>query len=201
MDEVFGEDVYSRHVRYINDLLSGQYIENALRQTEVNTIRPMVSIAKQGIITTNTQNTSGIDTTMGTISNYMYSTLLYNGAIFNSDRKSNEKYLTPSLFNQYGNNLSNVEKLADLLTIGTGEKRLNDDLGADVKIIHNPTDRFDRRTLNLTDITHLYNDARKYIAENNVGYNGFLKYGKTYVKFTRNKGDKRFLIDTKNVNK
>ncbi len=201
MDEVFGEDVYSRHVRYINDLLSGQYIENALRQTEVNTIRPMVSIAKQGIITTNTQNTSGIDTTMGTISNYMYSTLLYNGAIFNSDRKSNEKYLTPSLFNQYGNNLSNVEKLADLLTVGTGKKRLTDDLGADINIIHNPTDSFDIRTLNINDLTNLYDDASKYVASNYVGYNGFLRYGETYVNFTKNKGDKRFLIDTKNVNK
>ena len=176
LDEVLGEDIYSRHVRYINDFLSGQYIENALRQTEVGVIRNInVPIARQGIITTNPDNLKGLDTPLGTITNYMYSTLLYNGAIFNSDRKSETKYLTPSLINQYGNNLANVTELGDMLRVGTNDPRLREDLGNDVHIIHAVGDNFKDAVgdLNLKYLVNLTSEAKSYLSENNKGFSGY----------------------------
>lgn len=199
MDEILGEDIYSRHVRYINDLLSGQYIENALRQTEVAVIKPMVTIARQGIITTNKNNLKGIDTQLGIISNYMYSTLLYNGSLFNADRRSNEKYLTPSLYNQYGNNLSNMPELGDILNVGTNEYRLSDDLGADVKIFHNIEDKID--DINLKYLTNNIDEATKYVNENYNGYYGYFQFGKdSYIKVVE---DERYnpITDISNITK
>lgn len=147
IDDVLGKDVVMRHVDYINNLLSGTYIENALRQTEVGVIKDVnVAVAMQGIITTNPNNMSGKDTIMGQISNRTYAQSLYNGAIFNSDRMRAtlkdefgdnylKTYITPSLVNQYGNNLTNVFELSDILRLGAGQVRLNEDLGKDVHIL------------------------------------------------------------------
>ena len=146
IDDVFGKDDVMRHVDYINNLLSGQFIENALRQTEVGVIKDInVAVALQGIVTTNPNNMSGEDTVMGKISNRMYAQTLYNGAIFNSDRMKakihdgenyyQKAYLTPELVNQYGNNLANLYELSDIMKIGTNETHIREDLGADVHIL------------------------------------------------------------------
>lgn len=183
LDEVIGEDVFSRHVRYINDFLSGQYMENALRQTEVGVVRNInVPIARQGIITTNPNNLKGVDTPLGTITNYMYSTLLYNGAIFNSDRKSEEKYITPSLINQYGNNLANVAELGDILRVGTNDYRLREDLGANANIIHSFKDTV--TDLNLKWLTKNIDEAKKYLDESNKDFKGYELGKDSYVKYT-----------------
>ena len=193
LDDVLGEDIYSRHVRYINDFLSGQYMENALRQTEVGVVRNInVPIAKQGIITTNPNNLKGLDTPLGTITNYMYSTLLYNGAIFNSDRKSQDKYITRSLINQYGNNLSNVSKLGDMLRVGVGDYELRDDLGADVHIIHSFKDAVG--DLNINWMTKNIENAKKYLSEFNEGFSGYELGKEGYVTIEgRKSDDTRFL--------
>lgn len=146
IDEVFGKDDVMRHIDYVNNILSGQFIENALRQTEVGVIKDInVAVALQGIVTTNPNNMSGEDTTMGKISNRMYAQTLYNGAIFNSDRMKakihdgenyyQKAYLTPELVNQYGNNLANLYELSDIMKIGTNETHIREDLGADVHIL------------------------------------------------------------------
>ena len=146
LDEIFGKDIVMRHVDYINNLLSGQFIENALRQTETGVIKDInVAAALQGVITTNPNNMSGKDTMLGTIGNRMYAQTLYNGAIFNSNRIKAEirdgenyytkAYLTPYLVNQYGNNLANVMELSDIMKIGTNETQIREDLGKDVKIL------------------------------------------------------------------
>ena len=156
IDDVFGKDDVMRHVDYINNLLSGQFIENALRQTEVGVIRDInVAVALQGIVTTNPNNMSGEDTVMGKISNRMYAQTLYNGAIFNSDRMKakihdgenyyQKAYLTPELVNQYGNNLANLYELSDIMKIGTNETHIREDLGADVRIL----DGYDGNVANL----------------------------------------------------
>lgn len=186
LDEVLGEDIYSRHVRYINDFLSGQYMENALRQTEVGVVRDInVPVAKQGIITTNPNNLKGLDTPLGTITNFMYSTLLYNGAIFNSDRKSEDKYITRSLINQYGNNLSNITKLGDMLRVGVGDYELRDDLGADAHIIHSLKDAVG--DLNIHWKTKNVENAKKYLAEFNEGFNGYELGKDGYVNYIEGK--------------
>lgn len=151
IDDVFGKDDVMRHVDYINNLLSGQFMENALRQTEVGVIKDInVAVALQGIVTTNPNNMSGEDTTMGKISNRMYAQTLYNGAIFNSDRMKakihdgenyyQKAYLTPELVNQYGNNLANLYELSDIMKIGTNETHIREDLGADVHILDGYTE-------------------------------------------------------------
>lgn len=186
LDEVLGEDIYSRHVRYINDFLSGQYMENALRQTEVGVVRNInVPVAKQGIITTNPNNLKGLDTPLGTITNFMYSTLLYNGAIFNSDRKSEDKYITRSLINQYGNNLSNVTKLGDMLRVGVGDYELRDDLGVDAHIIHSFKDAVG--DLNIHWMTKNIENAKKYLAEHNIGFSGYELGKEGYVNYIEGK--------------
>ena len=156
IDEVFGKDEVMTHVDYVNNLLSGQFIENALRQTEVGVIKDInVAAAMQGIVTTNPNNMSGEDTTLGKIGNSMYARTLYNGAIFNSDRIRAEirdgenyytkAYLTPYLVNQYGNNLANVMELSDIMKIGPNETQIREDLGKDVKIL----DGYDGNTADL----------------------------------------------------
>ena len=151
IDDVFGKDDVMRHVDYVNNILSGQFIENALRQTEVGVIKDInVAVALQGIVTTNPNNMSGEDTVMGKISNRMYAQTLYNGAIFNSDRMKakihdgenyyQKAYLTPELVNQYGNNLANLYELSDIMKIGTNETHIREDLGADVHILDGYTE-------------------------------------------------------------
>lgn len=136
ISDVWGTDIYSRHINYLNHFLSNNYIENGLRKTEVGVIRnPNVGFALNGVITTNQNNFSGKDTKLGTLSNLIYARVLYNGAIFNTSRHSEKKYLTPHLINVYGNNLSNVYELSDILTLNDGEYRIHEDPGADVKIV------------------------------------------------------------------
>lgn len=185
LDEVLGEDIYSRHVRYVNDFLSGNYIENALRQSEVGVVRDInVAVAKQGVITTNLNNMSGKDTPLGTITNYMYSTSLYNAAIFNSDRHSERKYLTPTLINQYGNNLANVMELGDMLRVGVNDYNIKQDLSADAYIIHDLNSDL-KGSLNLMYITQQRERANKYVNEHYKGYKGYYEIGKDgYVNIT-----------------
>lgn len=145
LDEIFGQDVITRHINYVNDLLANGNIENALRQNEVGVVRDInVALAKQGIATTNNWNFSGLDTRMGMITNRMYGDSLYYGALVNSDRQITnitdetgthvKTPLTPSLINQYSNNLSNVFELSDMLSLKTGETRIREELGADVHL-------------------------------------------------------------------
>ena len=197
LDQVLGEDIYSRHVRYVNDFLSGQYIENALRQTEVGVVRDInVAVAKQGIITTNLNNMSGKDTPLGTITNYMYANSLYNGAIFNSDRHSENKYLTPTLINQYGNNLANVMELGDMLRVGVNDYELKEDLSADAYIIHDFNETL-KGSLNLKYIVDQTDRATKYVNENLKGYKGYYPIGKDgYVKIEHD-GYHNPYVDTK----
>lgn len=181
LDEILGEDIYSEHVKFINNLLSGEYIENALRQNELGVVRDFnVAVAKQGVITTNKNNLSGKDTQLGTITNYMYSTLLYNGAIFNSDRHSEKKYLTPSLINQYGNNLANVMELSDIMRIGRDKYHIDEDLGEGVRIIH--SDKDDVGNLNVKYLTDNQDAAKKYVQETFPQFKGFYFFdGTKYI--------------------
>ena len=146
IDEVFGKDEVMRHVDYVNNILSGRFIENALRQTEVGVIEDInVPVALQGIVTINPNNMSGEDTVLGKISNRMYAQTLYNGAMFNSTRMRaeirdgenyyNKAYITPYLVNKYGNNMATVMQLSDIMKLNANETHIREDLGADVHIL------------------------------------------------------------------
>ena len=88
----------------------------------------------------NTLIESATDTRLGMITSQLYSQTLYNGAIFNSTKergnvKSGHAYITPSLFNQYGNNLSNIFRLSDIARVDSITGRIREDFGNDIKII------------------------------------------------------------------
>ena len=147
-----GEDIYSRHVSYLNRLLANTYIENGLIENEVGVIRnPNVGFALNNVITTNQNNFSGKDTPLGVIGNSLYARMLYNGAIFNSSRHSEVKYLTPHLINVYGNNQSNVYRLSDLLNVGDDTYRMRENPGKDVKISEFSDSIYDLNTGYLLD--------------------------------------------------
>lgn len=172
IDEVLGADTYSKYVSYVNKVLSKNFIENALREYEVGVVRDInISVAQQGIITTNPNNMTGDDTKLGIITNYMYSMLLHNGAEFNSARASEQKYITPSLINQYGNNRSNEMKLGDMFRVGINKPRISEDLGKDVKIIELGED-VGLLDVNGRYISSLFRNAVNYLASNNKDYKG-----------------------------
>lgn len=106
----------------IENLLSISDIKYALQKEEIGINRYInVYGALSGAVTTNINNFSGTDTPLGLFANRYYAQSLYSGALFNSS-KSRDKYdtfgyITPSLYNQYSNNMSTVYKLGDMWTI------------------------------------------------------------------------------------
>ena len=74
-----------------------------------------VPIAMSGVITTNISNMSGMDTQLGTITNSMYSNILYNASLINDSRK--RQYITPELSSYVGNTWKTIGSLSDLFPI------------------------------------------------------------------------------------
>ena len=88
----------------------------------------------------NTLITDASDTRLGMITSQLYSQALYNGAVFNSTKergniKSGHAYITPWLFGEYGNNLSNIFRLSDIARVDSSTGRIRDDFGRDIRII------------------------------------------------------------------
>ena len=205
IDEVLGTDEVMRHVNYINNFLSGRYIENALRQTEVDVITPDVSAALQGLITNNPNNMNNTNTLLGRISNYMYANVLYNGAIFNSDRNNakiragenyyQKQYITPYLVNKYGNNLANVYELGTMFKIGTNETMIREDIGADVHVLEGKDITPDN--VNMLYITNQYSNAERLLAElrgknqSKIG-SVFYSFNSPYVDWVKDTYDWRY---------
>ena len=79
------------------------------------------------------------DTRIGVIANGMYSNSLYYAATVNTargrNRTSEHPYLTPYLFEEYGNNLSTINKLSDILWVDQKYGRTRNDLGNDIGIM------------------------------------------------------------------
>lgn len=202
VDEVLGADTYSKYVSYVNKVLSKQFIENALREYEVGVVRDInISVAQQGIITTNPNNMTGDDTKLGIISNYMYSMLLHKGAEFNSARASGKKYITPSLINQYGNNRSNEMKLGNMFRVGTNKPMISEDLGKDVKISELKDGVID---VNGKYVNELVKNAVQYLSTNNKDYDGAygfssLKNGKIDTEGYIKPENKDFFVADKGV--
>lgn len=88
----------------------------------------------------NTLITDASDTRLGMITSQLYSQALYNGAVFNSTKErgninSGHAYITPWLFGEYGNNLSNIFRLSDIARVDSSTGRIRDDFGRDIRII------------------------------------------------------------------
>lgn len=83
-----------------------------------------VPAAILGVITTNVENMSGMDTKLGIITNAMYSNTLYNASLVNDSRK--RQYITPELDSYIGNTWKTVGSLSDLFPILKVDGRTGD---------------------------------------------------------------------------
>lgn len=111
----------------LNDFLQYDNIKYAMEKSRIGIVIPNPIAALSGAITTNINNFSGTDTSLGLISNYLYAHTLRNGAQFNSLRKT--KYITPEVYNILGNKLSTISTLASDFRIDDETGRLAFDLG------------------------------------------------------------------------
>ena len=111
----------------LNDFLQYDNIKYAMEKSRIGIVTPNPIAALSGAITTNINNFSGTDTSLGLISNYLYAHTLRNGAQFNSLRKT--KYITPEVYNILGNKLSTISTLASDFRIDDETGRLAFDLG------------------------------------------------------------------------
>lgn len=113
----------------------------------------------------NTLITDASDTRLGMITSQLYSQALYNGAVFNSTKergniKSGHAYITPWLFGEYGNNLSNIFRLSDIARVDSSTGRIRDDFGRDIKIIELEDIRvvFADGQIDIDKLSKIYND-------------------------------------------
>lgn len=202
IDEVLGEDCISFHINLINGLLANEFTESQLRLNEVAVVRDFqVNAAMAGAVTTNVNNFSGMDTKMGLISNQMYSHSLYHGSAFNSTRMGNvlhigdynipKSYITPSLYNQYGNNSSTIFRLAEILRLNDGEQFVREDLGKDIRF----NDVNNNYAINFIPIQ--YTEAEKYLSERGFTNRTYsLEKGNHYVNGEMDNVSGRYVDDS-----
>lgn len=100
----------------IIDILKYSDASYMAKDMSVGVVRNInVPIAMSGVITTNVENMSGMDTELGIITNAMYSNTLYNASLVNDSRK--KQYITPELDSYVGNTWKTIGSLSDLFPI------------------------------------------------------------------------------------
>ena len=117
----------------LQDILQYDNIKYAMEKTRIGTINPNPIAAFSGAVTTNINNFSGTDTTLGLITNYLYAATLNNAAHFNSLRKT--KYITPEAYTSIGNNLSTLSVIGSDFRIDDETGRIVADFGKDAGTI------------------------------------------------------------------
>lgn len=133
VSQVYGKELTT--VNFVERLLSNQDVLYGLRTMEIGVVKDInVPLALAGVVTTNINNFSGTDTELGLITNQMYAASLYEASQFNTSRKrydadSEYPYITPSLYNFYGNNSANVNRLGDMMRPDRITGRIKDDNG------------------------------------------------------------------------
>lgn len=160
---VYGDD--DAATTFIDSLLAGINPEYAMREYRVGVVDDLrVFNALNGIITTNPNfrtldkvadvaksiwngtfdivkdlGDPGTDTRLGIITNTLYANALKAGANFNTARGryniEGNPYITPYLYEEYGNNSATLAKLSDILWIDPKTGRTRDDLGVDIEIL------------------------------------------------------------------
>lgn len=126
ISETYGHEI--KFNEFLLNLLGENDIKYVLSNNRVGVVKDInVAYSLAGVMMTNINNLSGKDTPLGTFANKMYALTLKNGAYFNSLRKT--KYITPSLISEYGNNLTNINKLSDMFPLSNDNGRLAYDIG------------------------------------------------------------------------
>nr|DAP81497.1 MAG TPA: hypothetical protein [Herelleviridae sp.] len=144
VSEAYGKELTS--VNFVERTLAAQDVIYGLRMMEVGVVKDInVSNALAGVVTTNINNFSGTDTKLGLITNEMYAASLYVASQFNSSRKrydttSQYPYITPYLYEAYGNNSANVNRLSDIMRPDSVFGRFLEDISVDANIIHDWND-------------------------------------------------------------
>ena len=144
ISETYGKELTS--VNFVERTLAAQDVVYGLRMMEVGVVKDInVSNALAGVVTTNINNFSGTDTKLGLITNEMYAASLYAASQFNSSRKrydtaSQYPYITPYLYEAYGNNSANVNRLSDMMRPDSVFGRVLEDISVDANIIHDWSD-------------------------------------------------------------
>lgn len=181
ISDTYGKELTS--VNFVEKLLSTQDIVYGLRQMEVGVLKDIdVANAIAGVVTTNINNFSGTDTQLGLITNEMYAASLFSASQFNTSRKrydldSEYPYISPSLYEVYGNNSANVNRLGDIMRPDKITGRITEDPSVDLNII--------REWSNYSEI--LKNNSSVYYANRQVGKNKYQPYSKYIEGFTDGK--------------
>lgn len=152
----------------IYDFIQYDNIKYAMEKNRIGTINPNPLAALLGAVTTNINNFSGKDTTLGLITNQLYANTLQRGATFNSLRKT--QYITPEVHSKLGNKLSTIATLGADFRIDEETGRLAFDLGDDFNGTYN---------LENEDFDSLFGNKdywKQYIIENkNIFNNDYLR--------------------------
>lgn len=133
-DYLFGIDFSMSN--YVMNLLSDNSIGYVFNIATPNVVRDLrVNDALGGRITTNSYGFRE-ETRLGELSNRLYATSLYRGAVINSARHRDKVntstddfgygYITPILYKKYGNNLNNYDTISGKFVVSSDTGRLSD---------------------------------------------------------------------------
>ena len=197
-DYLFGIDFSMSN--YVMNLLSDNSIGYVFNIATPNVVRDLrVNDALGGRITTNSYGFRE-ETRLGELSNRLYATSLYRGAVINSARHRDKVntstddfgygYITPILYKKYGNNLNNYDTMSGKFVVSSDTGRLSDGwmLGDDNteigKIVH------DYAKLSASE-----NGGKVYLDEQIKKANQDISIQKPYIVYTN-----KVILDDNNAN-
>ena len=197
-DYLFGIDFSMSN--YVMNLLSDNSIGYVFNIATPNVVRDLrVNDALGGRITTNSYGFRE-ETRLGELSNRLYATSLYRGAVINSARHRDKVntstddfgygYITPILYKKYGNNLNNYDTMSGKFVVSSDTGRLSDGwmLGDDNteigKIVH------DYAKLSASE-----NGGKVYLDEQIKKANQEISIQKPYIVYTN-----KVILDDNNAN-
>lgn len=196
-DYLFGIDFSMSN--YVMNLLSDNSIGYVFNISTPNVVRDLrINDALGGRITTNSYGFRE-ETRLGELSNRLYATSLYRGAVINSARHRDKVntstddfgygYITPILYKKYGNNLNNYDTMSGKFVVSSDTGRLSDGwmLGDDNteigKIVH------DYAKLSASE-----NGGKVYLDEQIKKANQEISIQKPYIVYTN-----KVILDATNV--
>lgn len=160
----------------LNDFLQYDNIKYAMEQTRIGTVRPNPLAALAGSVTTNINNFSGTDTSLGLISNQLYAHALRNGAQFNTLRRT--PYITLGVYDTIGNKLSTIATLDSDNRIDPDTGRLAFEFGNGVGVRGYESLALDTfQSIDMIDATRDIADSR------NARYNNIISNIDRYMPF------------------
>lgn len=189
----YGTENYA--YRFIDGLIANKDMSFMMKLHSTGVIDDFnIPVARAGIITTNpngidtVSSPTGTDTKLGILNNTFYSDSLYMGSLYNNARGRNRihkegdfkipsSYITPSMFNHYGNNLNNIYDLSDKFRVHSSSGRTVDDVFTrHIGIIHDYNEgNVSEQLLDYSSKVYL-NDALSWGEKDLDG--GMRKYGR-----------------------